>query len=69
MIRFVIFNFHAMFREYQQLNKSVMNFVDRNFFNIMQIFLIKLLNEINKNILIMHQFLQKQKFLTDQNFD
>ena len=69
VIRFVIFNFHAMFREYRQLNKSMMNFADRSFFSIMQIFLIKLLNEINKKILIMHQFSQKQKFLTDQNFD
>ena len=69
VIRFVIFNFHAMFREYWQLNKSVMNFADWNFFNIMQIFLIKLLNETNKKFLIMHQFSQEQKLLTDQNFD
>ena len=69
VIRLVIFNFHAMFREYRQLNKSVMNFADRSFFSIMQTLLIKLLNETNKEILTMHQFSQGQKLLVDQNFD
>lgn len=46
-----------------------MNLTSRSFFTNMKTFLINLLNEINQNVLIMHESSKNKKIKTEQNFD